>query len=107
MSPSGKQPTEEISDNRLILHQLGEMSKKLDKLDEQNVEILRRQAQTDTKLALGDQRMDSIDKHLEATDETVEKLREKSDSVKIPYTGIAAMVTALGSWAKHILGGGP
>ncbi len=107
MSPDRRLTTEEQSDIGQILFQQKQMSKDLEAQFEQNKEILRRIAAFDTALALGNQRMNQMDAHLEATDTQVAAVKTKCEETKIPITGITALVAAIGTWIAPLFGKHP
>lgn len=107
MSPDRRLTTDEVSDIRLILQQQDQMDKKLTDQGAQNTEILRRLSAIDTALALGSQRMDQIDHHIEATDTQVAAVKAKTEETRVPYTGIIAFAAAVGNWIATLSGKHP
>lgn len=98
----GRHPTEELRADRLTEHRLGELEKGRDEDARRWERIEATLGRIETALALGEQRMDAIDTHLEHTDSDVVALRAdsaKSDPKSL-WTGIGAAATALAAlWA--------
>lgn len=94
-----------------LMETLGRMEKKIDTCALDVCEVK-------AQLRLGDQRMDQIDKHLEATDDAVEELKDEDTDIrkeigtvrKDPvalWTSIAAAIATVGGIIYTAMGGTP
>jgi len=84
----------------VVLERLKTIDAKCDRCIEQNDDITRQVSKIDTDLALGNQRMNAIDKHLEATDTRVTTVEGDRKATAGLWGGIIALLTAIGSYFK-------
>lgn len=98
MNAARNQDTGEL---RMVDYRLDELEKSRDEDSRRWERIEPILARIDKNLALGEQRMDAIDKHLEATDSAVEKIKEASGFGMPHLLGAGGFLTAIAAWIER------
>lgn len=86
---------------QVIDHRLADLEKDRDEASRRWARVETTLASIDKHLALGAQRMDAIDTHLESTDTTVEKLKDASGFGVPHLLGAGGFLTAIAAWVER------